>query len=1095
MVHNPRTSRILAFAVALVFFNVAPPFNRVFSQAAHAQTPLTQSVLYVDHFVGSRGGVGTRDAAGTHARFMQPDAIAGNSKYIFLYDKRAFTVRKIDRVTTDVTTVFGRPLVAQGAIQALWADENYLYMARQSAIIRMAIATGEVLTFAGSLADGGLIDGVGEQARFRGPYALWGNEQFLYVLDKGTVEYRHNFLHEDIIPLTPATIRQVSLQTQEVRTIPIPDVIAGLTVQPTPTAIAGGDGALYLGYATNDFKFAVGRFTIATRQFEPLTGFPFYANSMSYDLSWAFPKSFWLDGHGSLYFLNQETDGSGRSTLRRMSITTGIVNTLSFTIPGTAVVARPSGIWGDGETLFEADDPNIVVAKINLPSMNTTILAGLPSTSDGFAPSKVWGDDQFIYAISGHAIHRVSLQSGERTLVPSWGTVQALWGDGRRYLYFSDANTYANDSSATNEIWRTDLLTKELTHIVNVDHLAHGIWGDDKYLYLSTGNQVVRVDIATREVSTLAQGIWATGALWGDGTYLFVMSDDAPSSAIYKITLGTGAVTKLVSFPNENVMPGGLWGQGGVLFLATARTIRSVDPTTGEMTIVAGDAQIYGTEDGVGSNARFVSAHSVWGDGHVLYIADNSIRRAAPAVEGMPFAITNFGGSSWMTNLAGPARASYGLVQPSVGNATPEGVAVFSFRQGDILVSETAVPAMAPIQSGRTYAEISGTVNTGIGLANPNDQPATIAFYFTDANGENFGASTTTIPAHAQIASFLNQPPFNGSDRARTFTFSSSLPVGATALLGFFNERSEFLMTTLPIAPTVAVSAQPILLPHFAAGGGWSTQILLVNPSETVISGNVQLRTTEGVDSIALSYQIAPRASTVVHIPETGAAAHSGSIWIRPNMDGSAPIVSTVFSFVKDGVTVATNGVAQTAVGHAFRLFIEAWGSVAEPNVSRTGIAIANSGVVPVTVSLDLTGLNGTIASPSASITIPATGQVSMFLNEIPEFSSLATPFQGILRISTSSAAGISMIGLRGRFNERGDFLMATMPSVNEDAPKLNGESVFPHIASGEGYTTQFILINQAITSGHVRFFSQSGDPLVDLLNAGSVSELGCASK
>jgi hypothetical protein len=85
-----------------------------------------------------------------------------------------------------------------------------------------------------------------------------------------------------------------------------------------------------------------------------------------------------------------------------------------------------------------------------------------------------------------------------------------------------------------------------------------------------------------------------------------------------------------------------------------------------------------------------------------------------------------------------------------------------------------------------------------------------------------------------------------------------------------------------------------------------------------------------------------------------------------------------------------------------------------------------------------------------------AAGQVSMFLNDIPGFSSLAMPFQSILRISTISTAGISMIGLHGRFNERGDFLMAAMPSVNEDAPKANGESFFPHIASGDSYTTQF---------------------------------------
>ena len=58
------------------------------------------------------------------------------------------------------------------------------------------------------------------------------------------------------------------------------------------------------------------------------------------------------------------------------------------------------------------------------------------------------------------------------------------------------------------------------------------------------------------------------------------------------------------------------------------------------------------------------------------------------------------------------------------------------------------------------------------------------------------------------------------------------------------------------------------------------------------------------------------------------------------------------------------------------------------------------------------------------------------------------------------------------------------MPSVNEDAPAVNTEKVFPHIANGDGYATQFILISRTPTSGHVRFVSQSGDPLTATIPA-----------
>src|SRR5438876_1410924 len=328
--------------------------------------------LNVDHFVGSRGGVGTRDARGTEARFIRPDALATNSKYIFVSDSLAYTIRKIDRATGDVTTAAGQPLIYDvegGEVRALWADENYLYIAKWAAISRLTIVTGEIITFAGSHAVSDLVDGVCEQARFRGPYGLWGDGEFLYVLDEGTFTQGHAW--SPPIPLTPSTIRQVSIRTREVRTIPIPEVVAGVTVQPRPTAIAGDAGILYLGYAALDLKFAIGRYTLATREFQPLAGFPF--TPTLYLFRTVYPRSFWLDGRGSLYFINDENNG--RSSVRRLSLATGNVRTLSFTVPGALVEATPAGIGGEGDTLFVADGLNTAVAKIDLPTMNVTVIA------------------------------------------------------------------------------------------------------------------------------------------------------------------------------------------------------------------------------------------------------------------------------------------------------------------------------------------------------------------------------------------------------------------------------------------------------------------------------------------------------------------------------------------------------------------------------------------------------------------------------------------------------------------------------------------------------------------------------------------------
>src|SRR5207253_2002768 len=92
----------------------------------------------------------------------------------------------------------------------------------------------------------------------------------------------------------------------------------------------------------------------------------------------------------------------------------------------------------------------------------------------------------------------------------------------------------------------------------------------------------------------------------------------------------------------------------------------------------------------------------------------------------------------------------------------------------------------------------------------------------------------------------------------------------------------------------------------------------------------------------------------------------------------------------------------------------------------------------------------------TGSISVPALGQRALFLNEIPGFESLAGPFAGILRIAPADSADITVLGLRGRTNERGDFLITTTPPTNENA-STNSQIMFPHIVDGGGYTTQFI--------------------------------------
>ena len=163
----------------------------------------------------------------------------------------------------------------------------------------------------------------------------------------------------------------------------------------------------------------------------------------------------------------------------------------------------------------------------------------------------------------------------------------------------------------------------------------------------------------------------------------------------------------------------------------------------------------------------------------------------AGGVSQQTFSVSNLGGfTSTAAGATYPLRVGYARIQPT-GPTTPNGLAIFSLRNGNMVVSEAAVPATSLIQSGRIYAEVNAPVNTGIAIANPNDQSALISFYFTDATGRDFGGGTTTSPANGQIAEFLDSARSNsGALATGTFTFSSSVPVAAIALRIVTTERS-----------------------------------------------------------------------------------------------------------------------------------------------------------------------------------------------------------------------------------------------------------------------------------------------------------------
>jgi hypothetical protein len=454
------------------------------------------------------------------------------------------------------------------------------------------------------------------------------------------------------------------------------------------------------------------------------------------------------------------------------------------------------------------------------------------------------------------------------------------------------------------------------------------------------------------------------------------------------------------------------------------------------------------------------------------------------------YSVTERGGASFASVGAGSAvSAGYSRIQPDTGSTTPSGVAIFGLRQDGTLVSEVGVPAVPARTSGRIYAEIAGALNAGLAIANPNSSAASINFQFIDSAGVSAGTGTMTVPANGQIAQFLDQAPlrvYRTPTFQGTFGFTSTLPVAVVALRGVTNARGDFLMSTLPVVDTTApASTGTAVVPHFADGGGWTTQVLLVNPGDDVMTGSLQFLNPAGAatnvaiggqTASSFSYSVPRRSSQKLATTGVGSATASGSIRIVPTGGGAAPVPLIVFSYKPAGITVSEAGVPVTS-GAVFRVYVESSGTAGARGSIDSGIAAANTSSASATVTFDVTDLSGAPVARIApvAITVPAMGQSARFLSEI--FPSLPKPFKGVLRITTTSA-GLSVVGLRTRTNELGEFLITTTPPANENTPSGSAESFFPQVADGGGYTTQFILFSGSsgqTASGRLKLIKQDG--------------------
>ncbi|PYV38022.1 MAG: hypothetical protein DMG09_13155 [Acidobacteria bacterium] len=461
----------------------------------------------------------------------------------------------------------------------------------------------------------------------------------------------------------------------------------------------------------------------------------------------------------------------------------------------------------------------------------------------------------------------------------------------------------------------------------------------------------------------------------------------------------------------------------------------------------------------------------------------------------------NAGGTGAISigGTAANVRPGYATAAVDSG-ATPYGTAVFRLSQNGVIVSEAAVPASPPTRSARVFIDYRTDVPAGVGaldiytglaIAHRGASPAAITYTLRDRDAQIVATGHGSLGVGAHFAKFIHElrdvaPDFNlpasfpAATRFGSLEITSSQPVSVVALRLTTNQRGETLLTTTPIADlSASLTNSPVYFAQLADGRGFTTTLILLNTSNGTESGTLAIFDDNGAP-LALSDSGGTAASAFPYsIPaggafvfQTGGQAALKAGWVKatPNPGTSAPAGAGVFSYSPAGILVTESGIPSAIPTTNARIYVDKSGG------HDTGLAVANPGGSANSIVLQAFENNGstTAGNGQAVLNIAPSGHSARFVGEM--IGGLPDGFRGVVRIS--SASPFVAVTVRSLYNSRGDFLVTTFPIADANRP-APGPIVFPQIADGGGFTTEFIFISATGSATvTVNFLGDNGSPL-----------------
>jgi hypothetical protein len=240
----------------------------------------------------------------------------------------------------------------------------------------------------------------------------------------------------------------------------------------------------------------------------------------------------------------------------------------------------------------------------------------------------------------------------------------------------------------------------------------------------------------------------------------------------------------------------------------------------------------------------------------------------------------------------GPIQVGYAIITPVVNTSGAAKMAVFAtfgLREGLTGATQAGVLPSGLTTDAVLFVDTDGALqkNLGVAIVNPNGGPGpenvTLTLRGSDGNLlPNANPLVVPVPSHQQVSKFVTELFANQQSVPKSFT--GTLTVTSTnpvSVIGLRFRGANF--STLPITNVVPnsgpITSYPpgiggtnsVLLPQFAAGGGWATEIVIVNNDTADITVRADLFKQDGTAlSAALNGQPPASSFTNIVVPHGG---------------------------------------------------------------------------------------------------------------------------------------------------------------------------------------------------------------------------------